>query len=79
MKKIILIIAAFVATDFIIGQVVQSQDKFSCGNATVTVVSGDTMWKIIEDNCTGNWESARAFLVNKYGVNINPGQIIQLP
>ena len=79
MKKIITIIVAFFVTSFGLSKVIASQERFTCNQATVTVQSNDTMWKIAERNCTGNIQVAVFHLVQKYGTLIHHGQQIQLP
>jgi len=78
-KKIIIIIVAFLAALFGATKMVESQESFACNGLAITVAKGDTLWGIIEDNCTGNWESARMILVKQYGTGLHPGQVIQLP
>jgi len=79
MKKVIIIIVAFLATWLGLSKVIASQEQFTCNQVTVTVQSGDTMWKIAERNCTGNIQVAVFHLVEKYGTVIHHGQQIQLP
>lgn len=78
MKKVLAFIVAIAAV-ILMGWSIRENEKFSCDGSTVTVVKDDTMWKIIEDHCTGNKESARNYLVKKYDVMLQPGDIIQLP
>jgi LysM repeat protein len=78
-KKIIIMIVAFLVALIGITKMVQSQESFACNGSVITVAKGDTLWGIIEDNCTGNWESARMVLVKQYGTDLRVGQVIQLP
>lgn len=79
MKKVIIMIVAFFVTLFGLSRVIEAQEQFNCPNIAVTVQSGDTHWKLVQNNCTGNIQVAVHHLVDKYGVNIHPGQQIQLP
>ena len=79
MKKIIIGIVAFFVAVFGLGKLIESQEKFTCNQVTVTVQPGDTLWKIAETNCTGNIQVATAVLVDMYGSAIDRGQLIQLP
>lgn len=79
MKKVIIGIVAFFVTVFGLGKLIEAQERFTCNKVTVTVQSGDTLWKIAERNCTGNIQVAVYHLVEKYGSAIDRGQQIQLP
>ena len=79
MKKIIIGIVAFFVAVFGLGKLIEAQERFTCNQATVTVQSGDTLWKIAERNCAGNIQVAVYHLVKEYGTLIHKGQQIQLP
>ena len=78
MKKVMVSIIAVIAAVVGISKIAESQDRFSCSGESVTIAYGDTMWNIIDQNCTGNKESARNYFVNKYGSVIYAGQVIEL-
>ena len=77
-KKVITIIAILLAI-YGFGQVIKAQEQFTCDKSVVTVVKDDTVWKIAEQHCTGDISSAVHAIINISGVEIRPGQIIQLP
>ena len=79
MKKIIIGIVAFFVTVFGLGKLIEAQEQYDCPDIVVTVQSGDTQWKIAENNCKGNIQVAVYHLVKKYGTLIHHGQQIQLP
>jgi hypothetical protein len=69
-------IGAFVTLD-------RSHQKYACDNDGLAVIVGhtdnNTLWDIAENHCTGNIQAAVDKLVNKYGNDIQPGQLITLP
>jgi CDP-diacylglycerol pyrophosphatase len=77
-KKVIISIIAVIAAVVGLSNIAEIQDRFSCSGESVVVSYGDTMWNIIDQNCTGNKESARNYFVNKYGPVIYVGQVIEL-
>lgn len=79
MKNKIIIIAVVVAALFGLIKGIEADERFACNGTTVTVQSGDTLWKIAENNCTGNIQVATQYLVKKYTASIDRGQQIQLP
>lgn len=52
--------------------------EFSCDNAEIIVVSGDTLWDIVRSNCHGNKNEALDYHVQVYGTNLQIGQHIFL-
>lgn len=69
-------VAAFVTLD-------RSHQKFTCDNGGLAVIVGhtdnNTLWDIAVNHCEGNIQAAVDKLVNEYGNDIQPGQLIKLP
>jgi hypothetical protein len=55
-------------------------DEYTCDatNDNVVVNNGDTVWRIVTTNCTGNIRKAVDDHVEFYGTDIQVGQAIQL-
>lgn len=54
--------------------------SFHCPDIVVTVESGDTVWGILENYCTGDIRDAVYDVDKALGtVTVHPGQQIQLP
>lgn len=53
-------------------------NTYTCNTEPVKVYQGDTIWEIAVTNCWGNISYAVDELVDKYGTNIQIGQIIEL-
>jgi hypothetical protein len=61
-------------------KVLEQNERFSCDGSTIVVQSGDTVWDIIQEHCTGNKESARGSIVEQLGDStLQPGQTFTLP
>ncbi len=56
-----------------------TKEKFSCGTEGHTVVEGDTLWSIAEDNCSGNIQRVSDELVKVYGLPLEVGITVYLP
>ena len=68
----------------LVGLVDHALDKatdFECHTDTVVVNYGDTLWGIVEENCTGHTGHAsyETIKLNNNTSNIQIGQTIQLP
>lgn len=77
-------IKAIIAVAFVLfGCAVAASDNtdYECGNATVLVGDGDTIWAIAEKVCTGNIQVAidHAIELNGGTTSIVSGEWIQLP
>lgn len=80
MSKTVIRVILILAAIFGMRACIESQEQFSCDGATVVVQSGDTVWGLIEQHCTGNKESARSHIVGILGgANLDPGQVITMP
>lgn len=78
MKKV-LIVVAVLATLFGLHKLTESQERYDCNGAVITVGAGNTLWGIASANCKGNIQAVVDHLVNEYGSTVEPGQKIQLP
>ena len=52
---------------------------YECEQTPVIVEQGNTLWSIAEKRCEGDLLQVRYELVQSYGTEIQPGQVIQLP
>ena len=78
-RALVLLMAAFFA---VVGHGMYqdlTSPAYECKQAPVVVRSGDTLWSIAEKRCTGDLLEVRHELVQSYGTEIQPGQIVQLP
>jgi hypothetical protein len=80
MTRVIVAIVAYAAIVIAIDYARASGIEFSCReNVTVGIYENNTVWSIVEGNCTGNLSAAQDAVVKKYGTLIVPGQVLVLP
>ena len=72
-----LFITAVAFASFIFGKAVaQDPYAYTCTQGAVAVQSGDTLWSLAQEHCTGHIGQATDELVDKYGTDIQIGDII---
>ena len=72
-----LFIIAVALASFIFGKAVaQDPYAYKCTQGAVTIQSGDTLWSLAQKHCTGHIGQATDDLVNKYGTDLQVGDII---
>lgn len=78
-RSTIYLVLTFVAliVAFTVGQARAKQ--FTCSLEPHQVQSGDTLWRIAENNCEGNIQAVTDNLVAVYGDPIQVGNTIYLP
>ncbi|WJZ48499.1 hypothetical protein [Actinomycetia phage DSL-LC01] len=54
-------------------------ERTLCPDIAVQVQPGDSAWLIAETHCDGNIENATRMIVERYGVVLQPGMLIDLP
>jgi hypothetical protein len=61
-------------------KVLESNERFSCDGSIIVVESGNTVWDIVQEHCTGNKDGAMSSIIEQIGsVNLQPGQTFTLP
>lgn len=61
-------------------KVLEYNERFECDGSTIVVQSGDTVWDIISEHCTGDRERAISSIIEQIGdASLQPGQTFQLP
>jgi hypothetical protein len=51
-------------------------EPFSCGDYSVKVEQGDTLYGLAREHCEGNTDEVTGLLVRKHGADIERGQMI---
>ena len=71
LTAVVFFVAIFVGT-------LAMSNNYECADGVVTVEQGDTLWGIVEENCSGDIRAAvTAFDVSTF--TLQPGQQLQLP
>ena len=71
LTAVVFFVAIFVGT-------LAMSNNYECADGVVTVEPGDTLWGIVEENCSGDIRAAvTAFDVSTF--TLQPGQQLQLP
>ena len=78
--RAVLIVVTIFALLFALDDVYSAGSNFKCvPKVTVYADVNNTVWSIVENNCTGNLSAAQDAIVSKYGTTIYPGQVLELP
>jgi hypothetical protein len=77
--KSALIALAIVVAAFAVLAIAARGERTLCPDIAVQVQPGDSAWLIAETHCKGNIENATRQIVERYGVVLQPGQLIDLP
>ena len=78
-SKFMLMFLVCVAASAALVLMVRAGERTLCPDIAVQVQPGDSAWRIAETHCKGNIENATSRIVEKYGVVLQPGQMIDLP
>jgi len=78
--KLLLAAAALAVVTAFFSWGISQADEYSCPSGTTyTVVSGDTLWSVVQAHCTGDIPAAVHSLVKAHGATIRPGMVITFP
>lgn len=77
-KNVLILVAGFIITIFVLVTSIRGE-RTLCPDITVQVQPGDSAWLIAETHCKGNLQNATDRIVERYGVVLQPGMLIDLP
>jgi hypothetical protein len=60
-------------------RVIGDPPAYSCSVSSVPVDSGDTIYGLVREHCSGDVDAVTALMVKTYGARIDTWQVLHLP